>query len=80
MNIVKSVKIVRPLGLWQWIFIIIGLILVLDQLYLFGIPFGPFLPNLAHLDPTNSEIVHHWMLGLGMIVFALFFTFPRRRK
>lgn len=61
--------------------LIIGLILVFDQLYLFGIPFGPFLPNLAELDPTGSDVIHHWMLGVVLIFVALFvIREPKRRN
>ena len=47
--------------------VIIGLVLFLDQLYLFGIPFGGFLGDLSAYDPTSSPWIHHWMLGLVLI-------------
>ena len=49
-------------------------ILIADQLYLFGIPFGPFLPDLSWLDPTGNPDIHHWMLGallLGAVTYAI---------
>ena len=59
------------------ILIAIGLILVLDQLWLFGIPIGPFLPDLSGVDPTGLAWVHHWMLGLFMVVLGILLV---RRK
>ena len=50
--------------------IFIGLILFVDQLYLFGIPFGPFLPDLSTLDPTGSDFFKHWMLGFFLMIFG----------
>ena len=53
---------------------IIGLILFVDQLYLFGIPFGPFLPDLSTLDPTGSDFFKHWMLGLVLMPLGFYFA------
>jgi len=44
--------------------------LILDQLYLFGIPFGGFLGDLSHLDPTQNDLIHHWMLGVVFVVIG----------
>lgn len=58
--------------------IIFGLILIFDQLYLFGIPFGGFLGDLSAYDPTQSPLIHHWMLGVGLVVIGV--LLPDRRK
>ena len=72
--IVKNVNIISML------LILIGAILILDQLYLFGIPFGPFLPNLEAYDPTGDPAIHHWMLGVIMVVVGYIMMKPHRRK
>jgi len=59
--------------------ILVGMILILDQLWLFGIPFGPFLPDLSWLDPTGSDLFHHWMLGVVLVLGGIF-LFNGRRK
>lgn len=48
--------------------ITIGLILFLDQLFLFGLPFGGFLPDLSRFDPTGSQYFRHWMIGLVLVL------------
>jgi hypothetical protein len=54
------------------ILIIIGIVLVLDELYLIfpGCGIGGFLGDLSTLDPTQSPIIHHWMLGVFLIVLG----------
>lgn len=59
--------------------IVIGAILILDQLRLFGIPFPSFLPNLADLDPTGREDIHHWMLGAVMVAVGICLPSNRRK-
>ena len=54
------------------ILMLVGIILVLDQLWLLGIPFGGFLGDLSGLDPTGSPVFHHWMLGVVLIVAGYF--------
>ena len=60
------------------VLIVIGLVLVADQLWLFGIPIGPFLPDLSNLDITGSPVIHHWMLGVVLI--GLGFVIMTRSK
>lgn len=45
-----------------------GAALVLDELHLFGIPYGGFIGDLSefHVEPF-----HHWMLGAVMVVAGL---------
>lgn len=70
------------MSLLRAMLLIVGVILVIDQLYLFGIPIGPFLPNLGSLDPTQpyTDVFHHWMVGVVLIFVALFVIRDRRRK
>ena len=58
----------------------LGAILFLDQLWLFGIPFGPFLPDMSWLDPTGSEFIHHWMLGVVLMFSGSFIYGWSNRK
>lgn len=60
--------------------IVIGMILILDQLRLFGIPFPSFLPNLSDLDPTGRDDIHHWMLGAVMVIIGIFLPNKRRKR
>ncbi|MBY8999033.1 MAG: hypothetical protein KGD60_15000, partial [Candidatus Thorarchaeota archaeon] len=54
-------------------------VLIADQLYLFGIPFGPFLPDLSWLDPTGSDTIHHWMLGALLLAAVTYAIIKRKR-
>lgn len=49
--------------------IIIGLVLIIDELWMFGIPSEPILPDMSeyHVEPF-----HHWMLGAVMLVCGLY--------
>lgn len=49
--------------------VILALVLITDQLYLFGIPFGGFLGDLSAVDPTQpyTDFFHHWMVGVVLI-------------
>jgi len=57
----------------------LGLLLIIDQLWLFGIPFGPILPDLTIYDPTGSPLIHHWMLGIPMVICGFFLIFWRKK-
>jgi len=66
--------LVRPKSKLKWstIAIVAGIVLFVDQLYLFGIPFGGFLGDLSAWDITPiPAIFHHWMLGVLLIVGGL---------
>lgn len=59
----------------------LGFILIIDQLYLFGIPFGGFLGDLSGYDITGSPAIHHWMLGLVLLtVCAILYRKALRSK
>lgn len=47
------------------ILFIIGLILFIDELWMFGIPFGPILPDMSML---HVEPFHHWMWGILLMI------------
>lgn len=58
----------------------VGFILILDQAYLFGIPFGGFLGDLSGYDPTQNPELRHWMVGLVLFVTcAMLYSLARRR-
>ena len=77
MRIVKK-KLTREAKHWILLSIlIIGAILVIDQLWLFGLPTQPILPDLSALDPTGSDILHHWMIGIVLVGITVFIM--RRR-
>ena len=56
---------------WSMIAFIAGVILFVDQLYLFGIPFGGFLGDLSAWDITGLENIHHWMVGVLLMVAGM---------
>ena len=57
----------------------VGVILILDQLYLFGIPFGGFLGDVSQYDPTRNPEIHHWMLGVALLFISGYLYSIRRR-
>lgn len=63
----------RQYRMWFAAMMGLGLILIIDQLYLFGIPFGGFLGDLSAYDPTGSPVIHHWMLGVVLFVLGAMF-------
>jgi hypothetical protein len=44
--------------------VLFGLVLLIDELWMFGIPIGGLLPDMTqyHLDSF-----HHWMLGVVLL-------------
>lgn len=66
--------------LFRAILIVIGALLIIDQLWLFGIPIGPLFVDLSQFDPTQSPLIHHWMLGVVMILFAVFVFKDGKRR
>lgn len=59
--------------------VVFAMVLIIDQLYLIGIPFGPFLPDLSWLDPTGSDIIHHYMLGILLLAAVTYAIINRKR-
>ena len=57
----------------------VGVILIADQLYLFGIGSGPFLPDLSSLDITGSEEVHHYQVGILLLMCSLLIWRKKRQ-
>ena len=60
--------------------IVIGVVLVADQLWLFGIPIGPFLPDLSSWDITGSPVIHHWMLGVVLVIVGFVIMTRSKRR
>lgn len=59
------------------VLIVIGMILFSDEAWMFGIPFGHFLPDLTPLFGTltiNGEHIHHWVLGVVLLILGLFLS------
>jgi hypothetical protein len=50
------------------ILIVIGAVLMLDELWMFGVPISPILPDLSayHFEP-----IHHWMIGLILVIVGI---------
>lgn len=66
----------------ETMFVVLAIILIVDQLWLFGIPFGPILPNLSWMDPTQpyTTELHHWMIGATVLVFIFIRRLDRGKK
>lgn len=60
--------------------VVAAVILIADQLYLFGVPFGGFLGDLSMYDPTGSPYIHHWMLGLAMLGGVFYYLTSKKKK
>lgn len=56
---------------WSLIAFAAGVILFADQLYMFGIPFGGYLGDLSAWDITGLDYVHHWMVGVFLMVAGM---------
>lgn len=56
---------------------IIAVVLIIDELWMFGVPIGPILPDLSpwHIDPW-----HHWMLGALLLAVVFFMGRKMRRE
>lgn len=70
----------RVISILPMMMILVGIILIVDQLYLFGIPFGGFLGDLSMWDITGSSAIHHWMVGVGLVIVGFVTSSGRRRK
>jgi hypothetical protein len=54
------------------ILILTGIVFLVDELWMFGLPIGHILPNLSEFHITILGLqYHHWMTGTVLIVLAL---------
>jgi hypothetical protein len=53
---------------WGMLIVLIGVILLLDELWMFGVPIGSPGWLLGDWGWMHTEPLHHWMLGVAMIV------------
>lgn len=60
--------------------VVVAVILVADQLYLFGVPFGGFLGDLSIYDPTGSPYIHHWMVGFALLCGVFYYLKNNKKK
>lgn len=58
----------RTLGL---LILVVGLILFVDELWMFGLPIGGFLGDWSahHVSFLHVEF-HHWMWGVALMVIG----------
>lgn len=54
------------------IFILVGLVFLVDELWMFGLPVGHILPDLSefHIAPFGFQY-HDWMTGIILLLLAL---------
>lgn len=52
--------------------ILIGIVCLIDELWMFGLPIGHILPDLSefHITPFGFQY-HHWMTGIILIFLAV---------
>jgi len=60
--------------------VFVGLILFLDEVWMFGIPFGGWFGDMSRYDLTGSPVIHHWMLGLALLAGGLISLIRLRHK
>jgi len=58
----------------------LAILLITDQLYLFGIPIGGFLGDLSAYDITGSPDLHHWMVGVVLFVSLIIITYKHKKE
>jgi hypothetical protein len=58
----------RILGI---LFLLTGIVFLVDELWMFGLPIGHVLPDLSefHIAPLGLQY-HHWMTGIILIIAA----------
>lgn len=63
------------------ILILIGVIFLVDELWMFGLPIGHILPDLSefHIAPFGFQY-HHWMTGIILLFVALVLLYSDTRK
>ncbi|PNX52306.1 MAG: hypothetical protein BV458_10260 [Thermoplasmata archaeon M9B2D] len=54
------------------ILILIGVVFLVDELWMFGLPIGHILPDLSefHIAPFGFQY-HHWMTGIILLIVSL---------
>ena len=54
------------------LFILVGLVFLVDELWMFGLPIGHVLPDLSEfrIAPFGFQY-HHWMTGIILLVIAI---------
>jgi hypothetical protein len=51
------------------------MIFILDELWMFGLPFGHILPDLSEFHIALFGLqYHHWMTGIILIILAFALT------
>jgi hypothetical protein len=53
------------------LFLLAGIVFLVDELWMFGLPIGHVLPDLSefHIAPFGLQY-HHWMTGIILIIAA----------
>ena len=53
------------------LFLLTGIVFLIDELWMFGLPLGHLLPDLSqfHIAPFGFQY-HHWMTGLILITMS----------
>jgi hypothetical protein len=61
----------RKRGIAVFLFLI-GLVFLVDELWMFGFPIGHILPDLSefHIAPFGFQY-HHWMTGIILVVLSM---------
>jgi hypothetical protein len=59
----------------------VGLVFLVDELWMFGLPIGHVLPDLSefHIAPFGFQY-HHWMTGVILIALSLVILRHGRKK
>ena len=54
------------------VLILVGIVFLVDELWMFGLPIGHILPDLSefHIALFGFQY-HHWMTGIILLVLAL---------
>lgn len=54
------------------VLVLIGIVFLVDELWMFGLPIGHILPDLSefHIAPFGFQY-HHWMTGIILLILAL---------
>jgi hypothetical protein len=63
------------------VLIIIGVVFLVDELWMFGLPIGHILPDLSefHIVPLGFQY-HHWMTGIILLILAMALLYSGAKK